>query len=158
MFTKVPELTCQTGSTQKCDTLQMSISGIQLQKLQVSCRISCLQQETSVRTTPTDGSLKPQLTKSLSSYPHVDHNPLHDSPDAKEDGEKPVNPQRTFPGDETQKITNVLIFKKHHGCCANKLSSENSLFFHVENPLKEGESMITWRSFCPRCQRKVRLF
>lgn len=54
--------------------------------------------------------LKKELTKSLFSYPHVDHNPLHDSSDAKEDGKEPINPQRTFTGDETQKITNVLIF------------------------------------------------
>lgn len=33
-----------------------------------------------------------KLTKSLSSYPHVDHDPLHDASDAKKDRKEPVCP------------------------------------------------------------------
>lgn len=78
---------------------------------------------------------KAELTKGLFSYPHVDHNPLHDSPDAKENGEKPVNPQTTFAGDKAHKGTKDLIFKKHHSRCQNDLSSENVQHFRVESPL-----------------------
>lgn len=46
-----------------------------------------------------------KLTKRLSSYPHVDHNPLHDASDAKEDGKEPVCPETTFTRDKAEEIS-----------------------------------------------------
>lgn len=55
------------------------------------------------------------LTKSLLSYPHVDHDPLHDPSDAKEDGEEPVRPETAFTRDQAQNIANVFTPVKHPG-------------------------------------------
>lgn len=40
------------------------------------------------------------LTKGLFSYPHVDHDPLHDTSNAEEDREEPVYPEAAFARDK----------------------------------------------------------
>lgn len=55
------------------------------------------------------------LTKCLSSYPHVDHYPLHDTTDAKKDGEEPVHAEATFARDKAQNIAYVFTLIKHPG-------------------------------------------
>lgn len=55
------------------------------------------------------------IIESFLSYPHVDHDPLHDASDAKEDGQKPVRPKMTFPRHKAQDILQSFTPLKHPG-------------------------------------------
>lgn len=55
------------------------------------------------------------LTKCLSSHPHVDHNPLHDTSNAKKDGKEPVHAETTFARDKAQNTAYVFTPIKHPG-------------------------------------------
>lgn len=54
------------------------------------------------------------IVESLLSYPDVDHDPLHDASDAKEDGKKPVRPKTPFARDKAQYISDVIVTSVKH--------------------------------------------
>lgn len=47
------------------------------------------------------------------SDPHVDHDPLHDAPDAEKDRQEPVRPEAAFTRDQVQEVGNVFTRVRH---------------------------------------------
>lgn len=53
------------------------------------------------------------LTESLLSYPHIDHDPLHDSSNAEKDRKEPVRSQAPFTRDDFQQTSDGFTTIKH---------------------------------------------